>query len=200
MPLSRWRATRHCSVNGSSVAPFQAASRFFADCVAAVPVERYETSWSDEWRVLDLIGHGNHANVLPVEYYERPVPVAGPEYFLPENIAERGRRAVRELGDNPVAAVPAASDRVLATVASAPDGALVGTPFGEQMLATYLRARTPELVLHGFDLGTDIKVPADALVECGVSLVGLAVSRGHGLDVVRAFSGRGTLPPGLNVY
>ena len=32
-------------------------------------------------RVLDLIGHANRANVLPVEYYERPVPVAGPDSY-----------------------------------------------------------------------------------------------------------------------
>lgn len=98
-----------------------------------------------------------------------------------------------------MAAVRAASDRVLAMAASTPDGALVSTPFGEQMLATYLRSRTAELVLHGLYLGTDIKVPPDALVTCGVSLVELAVSRGHGLVVVRALSGRGTLPPGFNI-
>jgi len=187
-------------VNSPSVAPFQAASRFFAACVAAVPVERYQDPWSDEWRVLDLIGHGNRANVLPVEYYERPVPLAAPGYVLPENVAERGRQAVRDLGEDPVAAVRAASDRALATVAAAPDDAVVGTPFGEETLGTYLRSRTAELVLHGTDLGTDVEVPAEALVECGGFLLGLAVRRGQGLDVVRALSGRGTLPPGFSVY
>ncbi|HSS10208.1 MAG TPA: maleylpyruvate isomerase N-terminal domain-containing protein [Acidimicrobiales bacterium] len=187
-------------MNSSSVAPFLAASRFFADCVAAVPVERYETRWSDEWRVLDLIGHGNRAHVLPVEYYEQPVPVAGSDYVLPENIAERGRQAVRELEDDPVAAVRAASDRALAMVAAAPEDATVGTPFGERKLDTYLRSRTAELVLHGVDLGTDVTVPSEALVECGGFLVDRAVRTGHGLDVVRALSGRGTLPPGFTVY
>jgi hypothetical protein len=146
-------------VNSASVAPFRAASRFFVDAVAAVPAQEYETRWSDEWRVLDLIGHGNRANVLPVEYYERPVPVAGPEYVLPEKIAERGRQAVRELGDDPVAAVGASSERALAMVAVAPDDARVGTPFGELLLDTYLRSRTAELVLHGLDLGTDVVAP-----------------------------------------
>src|ERR1700719_2940612 len=84
------------TVNSPSVAPFRSATRFFVAAVAAVPVEQYETRWSDEWRVLDLIAHGNRANVLPVEYYERPVPVAGPDYVLPENIAARGRQAVSE--------------------------------------------------------------------------------------------------------
>jgi hypothetical protein len=108
-------------VNSSSVAPFRAASRFFVDAVAAVPLDRYETRWSDERSVFDLIGHGNRANVLPVEYFERPVPLAGPDYVLPENIAERGRQAVRELGSDPVAAVRAASEKALAMVDAAPN-------------------------------------------------------------------------------
>jgi Mycothiol maleylpyruvate isomerase N-terminal domain len=187
-------------VNSPSVAPFRSASRFFVDAVVAVPVERYETPWSDEWRVLDLIGHGNRAHVLPVEYYEHPVPVAGPDYVRPESIAERGRQAVRDLGDDPVAAVRAASERVLVTVAAAPDDATVGTPFGEQTLDAYLRSRTAELVLHGMDLGTGVDPPPDALIECGAFLVERAVRGGQGLDVVRALSGRGLLPPGFNVY
>jgi Mycothiol maleylpyruvate isomerase N-terminal domain len=187
-------------VNTSSVAPFRAASSFFVEAVAAVPVGRYETWWSDEWRVIDVIGHGNRANVLPVDYYERPVPVAGPDYVLPENIAERGRLAVRELGDDPVAAVRAASDRVLALIAAAPDDAKVGTPFGEGTLDSYLRSRTPELLLHGIDLGTDIDPPPEVLVASGAFLVERAVRSGRGLEVLRALSGRGALSPGFNVY
>jgi hypothetical protein len=187
-------------VNNSSVTPFRAASRYFADCVAAVPAERFETKWSDEWRVLDLIAHGHRANVLPVEYHQRPVAVAGPEYLLPENIAERARLAVSDLGDDPVAAVRAASERAVALVLSASDDARVGTPFGEQLLAIYLPSRTAELVLHGMDLETDVDVPPEALVECGCFLVDRAVRGGRGPDVVLALSGRATLPPGFNVY
>jgi hypothetical protein len=184
----------------SSVAPFRAASLFFVDAVAAVPVERYQTWWSEEWRVIDVIGHGNRANVLPVEYYERPVPVAGPDYVLPENIAERGRLAVSELGDDPVTAVRAASNRVLAFVAAAPNDAKVGTPFGEQELDAYLQSRTAELLVHGADLGTGVEAPSEALVECGTFLVRRAVRSGRGLEVIRSLSGRGTLSPGFNVY
>ena len=187
-------------MNTFSVAPFVAASRFFVDCVAAVPLSQYDAAWSTEWRVLDLIGHGNRANVLPVEYYERPVPPAGPEYVSPENIAERGRQAVRELGHDPVTAVSAASQRAIAVVAAAPDDATLGTPFGEQRLDTYLRSRTAELVLHGLDLGTDVSAPPDALAECGMFLVERAVRSGHGLEVVRALSGRAALPADFNVY
>jgi len=187
-------------VDTRAVASFQAASRFFVDAVAAVPPDRDQQRWSDEWRVLDLIGHGNRANLLAVEYYERPVPVAGPEYGQAENVAKRGREAVAALGDDPVAAVRAASDRALAVVASAPDDAVVGTPFGELTLEAYLRSRIAELVLHGLDLDTAVVPPAEALADCGAFLVSRAIRSGLGVDVVRALSGRGTLQPGFNVY
>ncbi len=103
-----------------------------------------ERSWSAGPRRLD---HGTRA-VLPVEYWERPVLAARPEYFFLRT-SWRGRRAVRELGDNPVAAVRAASDRVLATVASAPDGALVAPPSANScslpICVLDSRARAPRL-------------------------------------------------------
>lgn len=191
--------TRPVGMDDSPVAAFRAASQYFVDCVAAVHTDRFETAWSDEWRVLDLIGHGNRANVLPVEYYERPVPIAGPEYALPEKIAERGRQAVADLGHDPVGAVRTASARALAMVEAAPDDAKVGTPFGEQTLVDYLRSRTAELVLHGMDLATNVDVPSVALIECGHFLLERAVRRGNGKEVVRALSGRATLPVGFSV-
>ena len=187
-----------------AVAAFGAASRFFAQAVATVSRDRYRERWSDEWRVLDLIGHGNRANLLPVEYYERPVPAADPEtlrkYLLPKNIAARGRKAVAALGDDPVASVRAASDRALAVIAAAPDNAVIGTPFGGRSLAAYLPSRTAELVLHGLDLDTSIEPPIEALVGCAVFLATQAVDSGHGVEVVRALSGRGTLEPGFSLY
>ncbi len=185
-------------------AAFRAASLFFVDVVAAVPPDRYEQPWSDEWRVLDLIGHGNRANLLPVEYYERPVQAAGAddlaEYLLPANIAKRGREATAALGDDPAAAVRSASERAVAVIASAPRDAVVGTPFGERSLDSYLTSRTAELVLHGLDLDTSIDLPTEALADCLECLVSQAVGSGRGVEVARALSGRGTLTRGFNVY
>jgi hypothetical protein len=187
-------------VETASVAPFSDASTFFVEAVAAVSPERYHQRWSDEWTVLDLIAHGNRANVLVVEYHERPVAIAGPEYVLPEHIAARGRQAALDLGGDPVQAVRAASERALRVVASAPDDATVGTPFGEQLLDAYLRSRTAELVLHGLDLDSGVVPPPGALDGCAAFLVQRAVRSGSGLNVVRALSGRGTLPPGFTVF
>ncbi len=187
-------------MDNRAVDAFAAASRFFVEAVGAVPPDEYEDQWSDEWRVLDLIGHGHRANLLTVEYYEHPVPVAGPEYVLPENIAARGREAVAVLGDEPVTAVRAASDRAVTVVAAAPDDAAVGTPFGTLRLETYLRSRTAELVLHGLDLETTVAPPAEALEECAAFLVERAIERDRGVEVVRALTGRGVLAPGFTVY
>lgn len=187
-------------VETAAAGPFYAASQFFVDAVAAVPPDFYERRWSDEWTVLDLIAHGNRANVLVVEYYERPVPVAGPEYVLPENVAARGRQAALDLGTDPVAAVRAASERALSVVASAPDDATVGTPFGEQVLDVYLESRIAELVLHGLDLDSGVEPSFEALAGCADFLVGRAIKAGSGSLVVRALSGRGTLPAGFSVY
>jgi hypothetical protein len=119
---------------------------------------------------------------------------------LPENIAERGRRAVEELGDDPVAAVRAASERALQVIAAAPDDATVGTPFGQLSLDSYLRSRSAELVLHALDLGTAVEPPSEAVMECGAFLISRAIQSGRGVAVVRALSGRGSLPSGFNLY
>lgn len=191
-------------VDTPSAIAFTAASRFFVQAVAALPPDRYQQPWSGEWRVLDLVGHGNRANLLPVEYYERPVQAAGPdylaEYLLPEKIAERGREATAALGDDPVAAVRSASDHAVAVIASAPDDAVVGTPFGERSLDSYLPSRTAELVVHGLDLDTFVAPPAEALANCGAFLMSQAIDSGRGVDVVRALAGRSALAPGFSVY
>lgn len=187
-----------------AVTAFTAASLFFVEAVATVPSDRYGQPWSDEWLVLDLIGHGNRAHLLVVEYYERPVQPLGADdladYLRPENIARRGREATAALGDDPVGAVRSASDRALAVIASAPDSAVLGTPFGERSLDSYLPSRTAELVLHGLDLQPSLNPPTEALADCGTYLMSQAVRSGRGADVVRALSGRGTLPPGFTVY
>ncbi|MDA8296434.1 MAG: maleylpyruvate isomerase N-terminal domain-containing protein [Actinomycetota bacterium] len=187
-------------MENASTRAFAAASRFYADAVAAVPPERYAERWSDVWRIIDLIAHGNRANTLPVEYYERPVAKAGPEYVLPESIAARAREAVSFLGEDPVATVRAASERALAVVAAAPEGATVGTPFGEELLETYLASRTAELMLHGLDLDADLDPPDEAVTAATAFLCGRAVRLGRGIELLRALSGRGALAPGFSVY
>ena len=90
-------------------------------------------------------------------------------------------------------------------VAGAPEGAgratIHATPHPRtESLDAYLPSRTAELVLHGLDLDTSVVTPTEALAGCGGFLVTQAVTSGRGVEVVRALSGRGTLPPEFTVY
>ena len=183
---------------------YAAASDFFVGVVAAVPPERYEQRWTDEWRVLDLIGHGNRAHDLVVEYLAEPMQTMPPGYLEPSAIAERGRRAVAALGDDPVASVRASARRTHDTIADADEHAVVGTPFGTMPLCDYLPSRAAELVLHGVDLaraiGLDPNPDDHALRGCLTFLADRAVTRGDGLLVAEALAGRTTLPVDFSVY
>jgi hypothetical protein len=187
-------------VHSNTVEQYAAASRFFTEVVAAVSPDRYEVAWSDEWRVLDLIGHGNRANTLVVEYLEQPMEAMPPGYLEPAAIAARGRAAVDALSDDPIGGVRSASERTLAVIAAAANDAEVGTPFGRMPLCDYLPSRAAELVVHGLDLGTDVQPPDDALRGCLTFLVDRAVSRGDGVQVALALTGRAELPTGFSVY
>lgn len=186
------------------VIQYAAASDFFVDVVAAVPSDTYEQAWSDEWHIIDVIGHGNRAHNLVVEYLEEPMQSMPPGYLEPAAIAERGRQAVTALGDDPVATVRASAQRTRDTIAGADERATVGTPFGTMPLCDYLPSRAAELVLHGLDLSSALALgitPDDhALRGCLTFLADRAVTRGDGLVVAEALAGRRTLPDGFSVY
>lgn len=186
------------------VIQYAAASEFFVDVVAAVPPDRYEQRWTDEWRILDLIGHGNRAHTLVIEYLEEPMQSMPPGYLEPSAIAERGRQAVAALGDDPVGTVRASAQRTHRTIGAADEHAIVGTPFGTMPLCDYLPSRAAELVLHGVDLARavslDLRPDDHALRGCLTFIVDRAVSRGDGLLVAEALAGRTTLPADFSVF
>jgi hypothetical protein len=191
-------------VDSPAAIQYAAASDFFVEVVGAVPATRYAEPWSDDWRILDLIGHGNRAHTLVVEYLEHPMETMPPGYLEPSAIAERGRQAVAALGDDPAATVWDCAQRTRATIAEVRDDAVVGTPFGTMPLCDYLPSRCAELVLHGLDLaravGIDMTPDDHALRGCLGFIVDRAVTRGDGSLVARALSGRAALPPGFSVF
>lgn len=191
-------------MESKAIQQFVAASHFFTEVVGEVPPEQYDEQWSGEWRILDLIGHGNRANTLVIEYMEHPVESVPPDYFTDEAIAARGRAAVDALGDDPPTAVRASSERTLAAIEDASADASVGTPMGTMPLPDYLPSRAAELVLHGLDLAIaldlDITPSDDALLGCLAFLADRGVARGEGLRMAQALSGRADLPAGFSVY
>ncbi|HEY5266445.1 MAG TPA: maleylpyruvate isomerase N-terminal domain-containing protein [Acidimicrobiales bacterium] len=185
---------------------FKEASQYFVEVVGAVPSTSWDLPGLGEWTIKELVGHTNRANVIIVDYLERPqrAEPADSTYFTDENIAQRGRDAVEQLGDDPYAAVAAASERAIALVQRTPSGAAVGSPMGTMKLSDYLPSRTAELTIHGLDLARalnlELVAPSEALRASLAYVAGFSMRRNQGETVLFALSGRGELPSGFNVY
>lgn len=118
-------------------------------------------------------------------------------------MAERGRQAGRDLGDDPAAAVDALVSRVLSELAT------TGNPLIQVIgglgirLHTYLPTRTFELAVHGLDIagavGIPHSLPAGVLEEALELATRAAAAAGHGETVLLGLTGRANLPPSFSV-
>jgi hypothetical protein len=74
---------------------------------------------------------------------------------------------------------------------------------GGMRVRDWLPTRTLELVVHGMDAagaaGVPFEPPAAALAETAAVLARVAAAVGDGPAVIRALTGRGTLPAGFSV-
>jgi uncharacterized protein (TIGR03083 family) len=192
------------------LAVFASAARSFAELVHAV--DRFDGPGLGEWDMRALVGHTSRSLTTvssylqttaqreditsPAEYYARVNPSA--LGIDPAAVAERGRQAGRDLGDNPAEAVATLVQRVL------PEAAAAGDPLIEVIgglgirLRTYLPTRTFELAVHGLDIaraaGIDHHLPDDLLAEAMDLTAAIAVVMGRGEQVLLALTGRAALP------
>ena len=193
-------------MQGRDVDAFKEASRYFIEVVGAVPSTSWDLAGLGEWTIKELVGHTNRANVIIVDYLERPQPPEPPDstYFTDAAIAQRGRDAVAALGSEPHATVSAASARAIALIEKMPPGAAVGSPMGTMKLIDYLPSRTAELTIHGLDLARaldlELAPPSEALRASLAFVASFAMRKEQGETVLLALSGRGDLPSGFNVY
>jgi uncharacterized protein (TIGR03083 family) len=193
-------------MDGPAVNAFAAASRFFVQAVALVPEQAFLLPGLGEWTVLELVGHTNRAHTTIGDYLLRPQPVepSGSGYFSKSAIAQRGREAVALLGDDPSAAVAEASTDIMALIGETPTDAVLGSPVRTMTLADYLPSRTAELTIHTLDItqaiGVEMDVPVDALQESLRFVARMSAGKGTGEIVLRALTGRGTLPEGFSAY
>lgn len=180
-----------------------------------------DSQWSSpavgQWTVRELFVHASRAGSTITAYAGEPGErslTSGAEYYLAvlevvgihEAVAERTRVQASEL-DEPV---PEYLRRVFAeaeqTLQRTPAGQVLGTLAGGITLEDYLPTRIVELVVHGIDLagalGVDPEVPPAAMRVTLETLGELAVCRPGALepvDLVKAMTGRGTLPEGANL-
>jgi len=191
---------------------FEEAAQAFVDLVAQVRGD-WERPGLGVWDLRSLVGHTARALVTATTYLERPAAredltsaaayLAGSGSVDPELVAERGRRAGTDLGDDPTGWVSAAAERAVARVREADPQALVETVNGGMRVGAYLPTRTFELVVHTADvaaaLGLEPDVPPAALREAAELATHVVLEQGRGQDLLLTLTGRGDWPADLVV-
>lgn len=196
---------------------FASAAKSFAELVRDIPAGAWDGPGLGEWDVRALVGHTSRSLITvstyltttadredvatPAEYYVRVTPSAlGIDHA---EVAERGRKAGRDLGDDPVAAIDALVTRVLAELATAGDPLITVIGGMGIRLHTYLPTRTFELAVHGLDIaraaGVRHSLPAEVLAEALELATNTAALTGHGETLLLALTGREHLPPSFSV-
>jgi uncharacterized protein (TIGR03083 family) len=194
---------------------YLSAADTFADLVGRIDAAALGRPGLGEWDLRALIGHTTRALITVLTYLDQPAAaeeVVSPEaYFVlaaaqsvdPAAIAERGRQAGAQLGDDPAGAVRDLVTQVREKVAAADPGALITTIGGGMRVRAYLPTRTFELVVHGLDIAraTDLPVdfPAEALVEATQLAARIGAATGQAPTLLAAMTGRGPLPSGFSI-
>ncbi len=206
-----------------SIDAFVEAAQWYRDLVAGIDLELMDSSGLGEWNLRELIAHTSRATSVVEEYFRHspvdetppkdddPFGMAGAYYAsamrksaLHAEVAERGRLEASLLGTDPRPEIEARVQRAIATVRSAPEGALFVTRFGTVGFAGYLCTRTVELVVHGIDvcdaLGIEANVPALAARVVLAVLAEIVSHQGQTAPVIRALAGRSPLIPAFGVF
>lgn len=196
---------------------FGTAAQGFREVVAGIVPAQLDAPGLGEWDVRALLGHASRA-CTTIETYlgatvaDIEVTLAGPaDYFRaaaagladPAQVTQRGREAGAALGKDPVIGALAIIDRVVPLVSSREDDAPVATPVGAMRLVDYLPTRAFELTVHGLDLAAATGGPVpDTLSDGTGPAIDLCVEladQGSRRLILRALTGRGSLPPGFTV-
>lgn len=197
-----------------AVSAFGIAATWFVGAVRAVEDHQWDLPGVGEWTVRELVAHTVRAFRTVDQYLDgtardpTPLPSAA-AYFrtvLAEDdphrhIAERARREVPDLGDEPVGVAEELADRVSRIIDRAPAPTLVHTFVGVIALPDYLATRVVELVVHTLDLaaalGLDLPVPP-LPGRMAIQVMADLVDDDYMADVLFAVTGRSDLLVGLN--
>jgi uncharacterized protein (TIGR03083 family) len=193
-----------------------AATRF-AGLVHEIPAGAWREPGLGDWDVRSLVGHTSRSLTTvrsylqtvadrediatPQEYYVRVTPSA--LGIDPADVAERGRQAGRDLGEDPAETVDELVSGVLEDLASVDDPLIKVIGGLGIRLHTYLPTRVFELAVHGLDIaravGIPFQLPDPVLVEALDLATRTAIATGRGRSVLLALTGRSTLPPSFSV-
>lgn len=195
---------------------FASAAHSFADLVGRIPTDAWSGPGLGDWDLRSLVGHTSRSLTTVLTYLETPADredIATPqEYYArvspaalgldPADVAERGRQAGRDLGDDPAAAVADLVSRALARLETV-DDPLIRVLGGLGIrLRTYLPTRTFELAVHSLDIARAVDLSLtlpDAVLEEALVLAARIAAGGDGQTVLMAVTGRDSLPPSFSI-
>lgn len=186
---------------------FRSAAVSFADLIARVPADRWDSPGLGDWTLRDLAGHAADSGLRQV-----PGVLGNPDDEVERTSAEdywlfartvAPAEAGPALGDDPAAAVGDLVGLATQALGKVEDDDVVATPAGGMRVRDWLPTRTFELVVHGLDVaaaaGIEMFLGPEVFAEVAVQAARLAAATGDGAVVVRALTGRAGLPPGFSV-
>lgn len=196
---------------------FESAADGFLDALPGLG-GRLDDHGLGDWSVRSLLGHTCRAFITIETYLADAEPHAStpllpsPEAYFhaaagslgdPAEVRRRGEDAGRALGDDPLSTAARIAARVRPIVATADDARILATPVGAMRLADYLPTQAFELTVHGLDLAaaTDQTPPSGLLhgIPHALDLSARIAGPKQALELLRAATGRSTLPAGFNV-
>lgn len=201
----------------ATVSTFESAARAFAGLARRLPAEAWDGPGLGDWDLRSLVGHTSRSLITVSTYLQTPATredVKTPqEYYAQiadymshegaQAITERGRKAGRDLGDDPVGTIDELLDRVLGELQTAGDPLIQVIGGLGIRLNAYLVTRTFELAVHSMDIaraaGVSFDLPDEVLDEATVLAARVAVLTGRGGELLMSLTGRAELPPGFSV-
>ncbi len=194
---------------------YRQAAVCFLETAGRVRPEQWGAPGLGVWTVRDLVGHASRSITRveefgvrraesiditsAVHHYRRSLRQPSDD----ERVAERGRIAGRELGDDPLATMNADWARAEPVLDATDEDTVIDYDNGGIRFGDYLETRIFELTVHTLDLANAIGIEVEPSREAlGVTLqllAALAVESGRGASLALSGTGRGPLPDGYTV-
>jgi uncharacterized protein (TIGR03083 family) len=197
---------------------FASAAVTFAGLARRISPADWAGPGLGDWDLRSLVGHTSRSLITVSTYLRTPADredVRSPVDYYTKirdylsdagagEVSERGRKAGRDLGPDPVAAIDELLRTVLAELDEVDDDPLIAVFGGMGMrLSSYLPTRTFELAVHMLDIvaatGIPLALPHDVLEEATVLTARVGVALGSGESVLLSLTGRAELPAGFSI-
>jgi uncharacterized protein (TIGR03083 family) len=200
---------------------YRAAAVSFADLVSRLPDDSWDAPGLGDWTLRELVGHtvssalrqvapvlatpADEATLGSPQEYWAFARSAAPELVATATAASSvdARETGAWLGDKAPTLVSELVGQATAALAAARDDDVVTTAAGGMRVRDWLPTRTFELVVHGLDIaaaaGVPFEVAPDAVTESVTLAAQVAAAVGDGVPVLRALTGRATLPDHFSV-